>query len=139
MSDVVIKRLPRTIKEKKFVKEYIKTGNATEAASKVYDVSSRDVARNIGSQNVAKLSIVGVMEKHGLTDDKLIDTLEEGLNADKEAKIGTIEDYPTRHRYLETALKLKGYDAGNNINVNIQNNVISIPTKRNLDTPPKTD
>jgi len=36
------KRPPKTPKERKFVKEYIKTGNATEAASRVYNTNNKD-------------------------------------------------------------------------------------------------
>ena len=129
------KRPPKTIKEKKFIKEYIKTGNATEAASRVYDVSSKNSAAVIGNENLRKLNIVDVMEKAGITDEKLTKKLDEGLEASKEG--GT--DYITRHRYLETALRLKGYNAGDAPNINIQNNVIALPTKRTMDTPPETD
>ena len=63
------------------------------------------------------------MDKQGLTDDKLMQILNEGLNATKVVgylnnKVnGTqkvsdefveIPDYATRHRYLETLVKLKG-------------------------------
>jgi hypothetical protein len=114
------KRPPKTIKEKKFVKEYIKTGNATEAAARVYDVASRDTARNIGTQNVAKLSFPELMDKMGITDEKLNLVLEEGLAATRsisaiagtEANGGTVDfvdvpDFMVRHKYLETGLKLK--------------------------------
>ena len=46
-----------TLKQKKFVTEYLKTGNATESAARVYDVKNRDSANAIGSENLAKLSI----------------------------------------------------------------------------------
>ena len=114
------KRPPKTIKEKKFVKEYLATGNATEAAARVYDVNSRDTARNIGTQNVAKLSFPELMDEMGITDEKLNEVLIEGLEANRtisaiaghEANGGTVDfvdvpDFQTRHRYLETGLKLK--------------------------------
>ena len=114
------KRPPKTIKEKKFVKEYIKTGNATEAAARVYDVSSRNVANAIGNENLAKLSFTDLMDKMGITDEKLNLVLEEGLAATRsisaiagtEANGGTVDfvdvpDFMVRHKYLETGLKLK--------------------------------
>lgn len=45
-------------KQKGFVKDYIKTGNATEAAERNYNVKNRNVANNIGAENLAKPSIV---------------------------------------------------------------------------------
>ncbi len=106
-----------------FVKEYLKTGNATEAASKVYDVSTRDVARNIGSQNVAKLSIVDIMEKRGLTDEKISDTLVEAMDANKTVRSSDpgvessaesndfidIPDWQARLKATELASKIKGH------------------------------
>ena len=117
-----IKRPPKTIKEKKFVKEYLKSGNATEAAARVYDVSTRDVARNIGAQNVAKLSIVDIMEKRGLTDEKIAETLKDAMEANKpisavsgrdagEASMDFIDvpDGQARLKATELASKIKGH------------------------------
>jgi len=114
------KRPPRTLKERKFVKEYLATGNATEAAARVYDVSSRESAESIGQQNLGKLLFTDIMDRHGLTDDKLAAVLNEGLEAARsisaiagtEANGGTVDfvevpDFAVRHKYLETALKLK--------------------------------
>lgn len=124
-----------TLKQRKWIKAYIETGNATEAAAQVYDCKDRDSANAIGSENLAKLSFGDLMEQAGLTDKILNDKLQEGLNATKQlgarivikknsptsqangemldANAQTddfieVEDYPTRHKYLETALKIKG-------------------------------
>lgn len=114
------KRPPKTIKEKKFVKEYLATGNATEAAARVYDVSSRESANALGNENLVKLSFPELMDQMGITDEKLNQVLAEGLEANRtisaiaghEANGGTVDfvdvpDFQTRHRYLETGLKLK--------------------------------
>lgn len=69
--------------------------------------------QNIDSQGLVKEAMEKVMERKGLTDDYLIDKTKEGL--EKANKIhGTndnfveVPDYQVRHRYLETALKMKG-------------------------------
>jgi len=69
-------------------------------------------ADNIENPSV-KLLMNELMDKKGLTDDHLIDVLSEGLH--ESSKIhGTdnnfveIPDYMVRHKYLETALKIKG-------------------------------
>lgn len=104
------KRQPQTLKEKMFVREYMKTGNATEAAARVYDVSTRDVARNIGSQNVAKLSIVEIMEQNGLTDEKITQTLNDGMDATEIDITGKeIPVWTARLKATELASKIKGH------------------------------
>lgn len=46
-----------TPKQKKFIEEYMKTNNATEAASKVYNVKNKNVAGNIWCDNLKKPNI----------------------------------------------------------------------------------
>lgn len=46
-----------TAKQTKFVQEFVKTRNATEAAVRVYDVKNRNVARVIGGENLLKPAI----------------------------------------------------------------------------------
>ncbi len=98
-----------TIKQRKWIKAYIETGNATEAAVRVYNVKDRDSARALGSENLAKLSIPDLMEDMGLTDVALINIGSEGMTkANKQSITGEVfPDYTTRHRYWETMLKLK--------------------------------
>lgn len=110
-----------TMKQRKWIKVYIDTGNATEAAMQIYDCESRDTARVIGSENLAKLNYADFLETAGVTDLLLQQKIMEGLSADKtvsaritgkDADSGTddfidVPDYMARHKYLETALKLK--------------------------------
>lgn len=78
------KELSLTLKQRKWIKEYIKTGNATEAASRVYDCKDRNVANAIGAENLAKLSMPELMEEMGLNDVALINVGMEGLQASKQ-------------------------------------------------------
>jgi hypothetical protein len=110
-----------TLKQRKWMKEYIKSGNASDAAMKVYNCKNRESAAQIGWENLKKLDYTEFMEECGVTDRMLQDKLTEGLSATKvvsavitgkDADSRTndfidIEDYPTRHKYMETALKLK--------------------------------
>lgn len=50
------KKKKLTLKQAKFTKEYLKSGNATEAAKKAYDAND-NTARNIGCQNLTKPNI----------------------------------------------------------------------------------
>ena len=117
-----------TLKQRKWIKEYIKTGNATEAAMRVYDCKDRESASAIGTQNLGKLSIPDLMEDMGLTDAALMNIGAEGMT--KANKIhGTgdnfieIPDYGVREKYWETMLKLKrrlGVENQVNVQVNVQ-------------------
>lgn len=121
----------KTIKQRKWLKLYLECGNASEAAFKVYNCKNRESAANIGWENVRKLDFSNLMEESGLTDAYLNKKLDEGLGATKQigarkivqgARVGheikvdsttdtddfiEVADYAIRHKYLETALKLK--------------------------------
>ncbi len=99
-----------TLKQRKWIKEYIDTGNATEAAARVYDCKDRDSAEAIGSQNLGKLMFSDLMEEMGLTDVALVNVGIEGMTkANKQSITGEVfPDYNTRRGYWETLLKLKG-------------------------------
>lgn len=109
------------LKQRKFIKFYLESGNASAAALKAgYKYRQR------GWELVSKLVNSGLfqelLEQNGLSDNKLIKVLKEGLQATKvigylnQKTNGTqkvsdefveIPDYHCRHKYLETALKLK--------------------------------
>lgn len=54
-----------------------------------------------------------IMENVGITDEFLATKLKEGMESKKTIGIGEnseeVKDMPTRHKYLETGLKLKGH------------------------------
>lgn len=148
MMKVKQKRPPKTIKERKWAKRTLETGDGTLAAEEIYDVTSHESARAISSQNFSKLSLVPLMEAEGITDKKLIQVLDDGLGASKtvSARVITkkgglaeadertddfidVPDYDVRHKYMKTAFELKGHlnDRGNtNVQVNV-NNTIEVP------------
>ena len=118
-----IKRPPKTVKERKFVKEYLKNGgNATQAAMKAYDASSYNSAHVIGAENIRKLTISDILDKAGLTDEKIGSVLTEAAEATKpisatsgrdasEASMDFIEvpDWNARLKSIELAGKMKGH------------------------------
>lgn len=65
-----------------------------------------------------------VLEEAGVTDDRISQVLEEGLSAKKDDQ----PDFGIRHKYLETAIKVKGHitpvdaPSGNTYNTYIQQN-----------------
>lgn len=108
-----------------FVKDYLETGNGTQAALKNYDTDDENTAAMIASTNIRKPKIQKLIEEK-LPDDILFEIHREGLYASKPffnedgEKISEEADYSVRHKYLDTAYKLKGaYAAEKHVNLNI--------------------
>lgn len=100
-----------TIKMRLWLKEYLKCGNATKAVQKVYKVGYNS-AKTMASDNLSKLNYQEFMEEAGITDKYLMTKVKQGLNSKRLFSSHTepdkmVADMPTRHKYLETALKLK--------------------------------
>jgi len=125
----------RTVREKKFIKAYIENnGNATEAYLAISPNMKRKNAKEYGSrllQNI-NLSDDEITEQLGLNDAYIYEKIKEGIEATKVVSVIPIppkkneastadlpdanskniefvdvEDYPTRHKYLDMILKLK--------------------------------
>lgn len=99
------------------VRKAFKAIMANEVAEKPKGLGT--ILREVGYSNSTALrptevtksaSFQYLMERAGITDDLLSIKLKEGLEAHKPYnKDGdTLPDYSTRHKYLDTALKLKG-------------------------------
>lgn len=122
-----------TKQDKKFVKEVVITGNLTQSVKKAYKIKNDNVAANKGSRMLRKAKIQKAIMSiaNSLDDKELIKVHKEGLKASKEVwknnnETGEIEkvseepDFATRHKYLDSAYKLKGsYAAEKSINLNI--------------------
>ena len=93
-----------TLKQRKFLKYYLESGNASDAARKAgykNDVSGRE---NIQKPTIQH-AFQKLMDQKGLSDGMLLDVLAAGLQAKK----GDSEfpDQAVRKGYLEIAFKLK--------------------------------
>ena len=87
------------------------------------------------SQVTQSKGFIACLEEAGVTDDKLSKILDEGLLATKQGE----PDYSVRHKYLETAVKLKGHlnaqsTTGNTYNTFVQQNNYdpNIPENKDL-------
>lgn len=123
-----------TVKQKKFVKEYVlNNGNGQEAAKAVYDVANDNVARNIASENLTKPNVKDAIEqalvKHKITIDAAIKPIADGLEAtretwNKDGEVFETIDHSTRLKASGMALKLMGADQkedkGNTFNFNFK-------------------
>jgi hypothetical protein len=130
-----------TKKQKGFVKDYIKTGNGTQSALNNYDIDSdkpEKVASVIATENLAKPSIINAIKSIAdrIPDELLEKVHLEGLEASdkvvKQGEVFDIPDYQTRHKYLDSAYKLKGlYAPEKSINLDIQADITN-PQAREL-------
>lgn len=95
-----------------------------------------------------------LLAQMGVTDEKLAKVLNEGLEATKvivmgkdsnEAFVDIQPDHPTRHKFLETGLRLRGYakEEAPNFNINFINDIprprIDGSTSTNTKTKQETD
>lgn len=92
-----------TLKQWIFVKEYVRAnGNATEAAMKVYDCKSRNVAGVTGYRLLRNVNVSSAIEdiltKAGLTEETIARSLRDIIGP----KLTTIKG-------IEECSKLKGY------------------------------
>ncbi len=117
----------------KFLRLYLKTGNATRAAQEVYNCPTRAAASVKGYRLLKELEMGQMMEESGITDRSLQVKFKQGLKAKKyiaptsytdRKKIRkngyvTVPDYAVRKQFLELVLKMKGREnEGTNIQIN---------------------
>lgn len=112
-------KLPKlTKKQRGFVKDYVISENGTQAAKKNYNVGNDLTAAVIASENLNKPYIAEAIENlkksiaDGIPDDLLLQKHLEGLDATSvrftpEGEQIDVDDYAIRHKYIESAYKLK--------------------------------
>ena len=121
-------------KEQEFVGKYIQNGNnATKAVKEVYDIEDENYASVKGHRLIRKDKIQNAIESlaERIDENKLFEVLSEGLEAGKTIyknnnatkqveEVGYEADYAVRHKYLDSALKIKGsYAPDKQININL--------------------
>ena len=102
-------------KERTIVKELSK-GKEDKEALKTAGYSDSYITaqrKNIISKPSIQSALHVIMENSGITDEFMMTKLKEGMESKKTIGIGEnsekVDDMPTRHKYLETGLKLKGH------------------------------
>lgn len=116
-------------KEKGFVKDYLELGNGTKAALNNYNTENENVAANIASENLRKPKIINAIQE-ALPDDLLAKVHLQGLDATDEG----IPDYAVRHKYLDSAYKLKGlYAPDKSISLNVNADITDPKAKELAD------
>jgi len=114
-----------TIKQRKFISQYIKNGgNATQAVLKTYPNISYDNAGNYGHELIKKphiaRTIITTLERRGLTEDFAAKKLKKLMNAKRpivvNKEIVEVSDNPTQLEATKTTLKLHGH-LGTGVNI----------------------
>lgn len=119
-----------TLKQKRFAREYVATGNATEAAARAYpDLSNRNVANAVGNENLAKPSVQSevarIMRDSGMDMPDVIAIHRRNMEQDKHL--------PTSQRAVETYYQLEG------IMAKAEAPKLSVAFVIHTDTTPATD
>ncbi len=124
-------------KEKGFVKDFVETGNGVQSALNNYDTESYSTAGVIAHDNLKKPKIINAIQE-ALPDELLATVHLEGLKASKtyQGKDDDSEtilepDYAVRHKYLDSAYKLKGlYAPEKSINLNVEAEITNPEAKK---------
>ena len=98
-----------SMRARKYIKNKIAGMSDHQAAIEAgySKATAKNAAKNVEKHGVKEL-LEDLMDRKGLTDDKLIDALVDGLNNAQKVQCGVrLKDHATREKYLETALKLK--------------------------------
>jgi len=103
-----------TLKQRKFIKFWMETGNLTEACEKAgYKATTKKSFSEIGRQNLEKLGnrIIPALRAKGLDAFSFANDLHEGLKATYWCGKRELPDFGVRHKYLETQNKIEGFSA----------------------------
>ncbi len=104
-----------TERQKKAIAKIVENGGNVSKAMKEAGYSNAMV--NNPQRLTTSQAFQEFMVKAGVTDEKLTEVLRDGLSANKvivmgkessESFVDIQPDHPTRHKFLETALKIKG-------------------------------
>lgn len=137
-----------TKKQKGFVKDYVETGNGTEAALNNYDIEGKNkenVAASIASENLTKPNIVKAIESiaERIPDDLLVEKHLELLTVPKKVRTYIRGDLTSEYeevdsnaigKGLDMAYKIKGTYAPEkiqqtNVNINLTPQALAVAKK----------
>ena len=107
-----------TKKREGFVRDYVLTGNGAVSVKKNYKVKNDETARAMASELLTFPNVATAIEEvkktvaEALTEDLLLQKHLEGLEATravpKDDSTIEVPDYAVRHKYLDSAYKIKG-------------------------------
>jgi hypothetical protein len=97
-----------TFKQRKFLKLYLESGDATASVMSAYGIRNKHTAAVRANEVLKALDFELILEMAGVSDAQLAIKMTDGLNATKLTKTGErTPDLELRHKYLVTALESK--------------------------------
>ena len=108
MAKGLSKETPTTLKNKKFIKNVVKEGNVSKAAT--LSGYQPDYGSYLMKQPKIQSELQSALERAGLGDDVIASKIAEGLESTFVKKDGgtTYKDYHAIHKYLDMAIKIGG-------------------------------
>ncbi len=105
-----------TIKQRRALAIMAENGGNVSAAMRAAGYSAQTA--KTPTKLTESQAFISLMDEMGITDTLMLSTLKDGLQATRESE----PDHVSRHKYLETAIRIKGYAKGdipgNTINFN---------------------
>ena len=97
-----------TLKQRKFIKYYLESGDGAESVRRAYNVRNQANAISMAKRLIKELDFELLLEVAGVSDSQLAVKMKEGLNATKVTRTGqVVADLEVRYKYLVTALESK--------------------------------
>lgn len=123
-----------TLKQRKLAKEVLESKGDISISKAMLKAGYPPTTAKNPQQVTKSKGFKELLDQMGVTDEKLAKVLNEGLEANKtvvmgkesnEAFVDIQPDHPTRHKFLETGLRLRGYakDEVPNFNINFINQI----------------
>jgi len=131
-----VKKPKISMRARRYVKNKVAGMSDTQAAIKAgYSPNTAIAAASKVEKGSVKKLLTELMDEKGLTDEHLLDKTSEGLNkANKihgsDDNFVEVPDYGVRHKYLETALRLKGYGSSTTESFGIKDGDMQIVFQR---------
>lgn len=102
------KKRKLSLKQRRFLKLYLETGDASLAVMRAYNIRNKANASSRANDVLKSLDFSLILEMAGVSDSQLAIKMTEGLNAMKITKTGQkVPDLELRHKYLVTSLEAK--------------------------------
>jgi len=115
--------------DKEFARMALEDHDNKSRLAKRLGVTRKTVYERLKRPGVRK-HIALLLEKCGMTDEYLCTKIREGLTADypfrEDGEVTREKDFEARHKYLRTALELKGHVKGETEGNNTNNVIINI-------------
>lgn len=109
-----------TLKQSKFVKNYLKTKNATESAMIAYDINNRNVASATGSRLLRNVKVKEEIQRYFKSEDIDLSLILKTLRTNLVSGAGVKARASDSNRAAELLLKASGaFEKQNNTNTQI--------------------